>query len=216
MRRSGSTRVLLKAVLCFAVLVPLGLVAAGSAGAVTITSWVGGKAAVPQLVTASGDCPGTVITINGSGFVNDGGIVGITIGGVPASEFVVGTDQILYARVGVGATSGPVVVTTKAGSATASPNAIVFPCQSTGTATAAPTITSVTPQRAKAGKKLTLVGSGFVGTTSVKVGTTAAAYAIPSDGTLYVRVPADAKAGLLTIFVTNNKGTAKVVFQKTG
>jgi hypothetical protein len=33
---------------------------------------------------------------------------------------------------------------------------------------------------------------------------------------MYVIVPADAKAGLLTIVVTNNKGSAKVVFQKIG
>jgi hypothetical protein len=31
-----------------------------------------------------------------------------------------------------------------------------------------------------------------------------------------VRVPSDAKAGLTTVLVTNNKGTAKVVFQKVG
>ena len=41
------------------IVVALGLVAAGSAGAVTITGWVGGKAAVPQVVTAAGNCPGT-------------------------------------------------------------------------------------------------------------------------------------------------------------
>ena len=217
MRGSASIRVFLKTALCLSLLGALGLVAAGSAGAVTITSWVGGKAAVPAVVTAgNGNCPGTVVFITGTGFVNDGGIVSVTIGGAPASEVIVGSDIYLYARVGATATNGPVIVTTKAGTAKATPDAIVWPCQSTGLATVAPTIDSVTPQRAKGGKKLTLAGNGLVGTTSVTVGGAPAAYAIPSDNLMYVRVPADAKAGLTTIVVTNNKGSAKVVFQKIG
>ena len=201
---------------CLSMLAALGLIAAESAGAVTITSWVGGKASVPQLVTAAGTCPGTVVTINGTGFVSDGGVVSVTIGGVPATDISVGSDTKLFARVGPGATSGPIVVTTKAGTATATPNAIVFPCQATGTATAKPTIDFVKPQRAKAGKKLTLTGTGFSGTTSVTVGGGSAAYAIPSDNRMYVIVPAAAKAGLVTIVVTNTAGNAKVVFQKVG
>ncbi len=216
MRGSASIRMFLRTACGVSVLVALGLVAAGSAGAVTITSWVGGKASVPQLVTAPGACPGTVMTITGTGFVNDGGIVGVTVGGVPSTDITVGTDATLFARVGAGATSGPVVVTTKAGTATAASSAIVFPCQSTGAATTKPTIDSVSPQRAKAGKLLRLVGSGFVGTKSVTVGGDTTAYAIPSDNRLYVRVPADAKAGLATIVVTNGMGSAKVVFQKIG
>jgi IPT/TIG domain len=215
-RDSASTRVSLRtAALSLLLLITLGLVAAGSAGAVTITSWVGGKAAVPAVVTASSaGCPGTVIMVTGSGFVSDGGIVSVTIGGVPASEIVVGSDQYLYARVGPGATSGPVVVTTKAGTARATPDAQVVPCQSTATATVKPTINSVTPQRAKAGKKVRLDGVGFVGTTSVTVAGEAASYSIPSDNLMWVKVPTDAKSGLLTIVVKNNLGSAKVVFQR--
>jgi len=215
-RGSISIRAFLRTAFCLSLLGALGLVVAGSAGAVTISSWFGGKAAVPAVVTAAGSCPGTVVTITGTGFINDGGITAVSIGGVPAGEIVVGADTTLCARVGAGATSGPVVVTTKAGTATATPNAVVWPCQSLGAATAAPKIDSVTPQRAKAGKKLTLAGNGFVGTSSVTVGGEKAAYAIPSDNSMYVRVPADAKAGLTTVVITNNKGSAKVVFQEIG
>jgi hypothetical protein len=214
---SASTRVSLRTALCLLMLVAFGLVAAGSAGAVTISSWVGGKAAVPAVVTASSaSCPGTVIMITGSGFVSDGGIVSVTIGGVPASEIIVGSDQYLYARVGPGATSGPVVVTTKAGSAKATPDAIVWPCQATAAAAGKPVIQAVVPPKAKGGKKIRLLGSGFVGTTSVKVGGVTAAYAIPSDNLMYVIVPSDAKAGQLTIQVTNTAGTAKSTVVKTG
>jgi IPT/TIG domain len=216
-RGSASTRVLLRTALCLSVLVTLGLIAAGSAGAVTITSWVGGKAAVPQVITAGGGaCPSTVVMITGSGFVSDGGIVSVTIGGVPASEIVVGSDQYLYARVGTGATSGSIVVTTKTGTAKATPDAIVWPCQATGAAADKPAIQAVIPQKAKPGKKLRLLGANFVGTTSVKVGGETAAYAIPSDNLMYVRVPSDAKAGQLTLEVTNSKGTSKSFVISTG
>ena len=64
-----------------------------------------------------------MITVNGSGFVSDGGVTSVTIGGVPASEIIVGSNEILYARLGAGATNGPVVVTTPAGSVTATRSA---------------------------------------------------------------------------------------------
>jgi len=147
--------------------------------------------------------------ITGSGFVTDGGIVSVTIGGVPASEIVVGSDQYLYARVGPGATSGPIVVTTKAGTARATPDAQVVPCQSTATASSKPAVASVTPVKAKGGKKIKLSGSGFVGTSSVTVGGVPATFSIPSDNLMYVIVPKAAKTGQQTILVKNNLGVAK-------
>ena len=217
MRGRALTRVsLIRTSLCLPVLVALGLAVTGPAGAVTITGWVGGKASVPQVVTAAGTCPGTVVTISGSGFVSDGGITNVMIGGVPAGTVVVGSDSTLYARVGTGATSGSVSVTTKLGTATSTTPAIVYPCQATGVAPLAPVVLSVSPQRAKGGKKLTLNGTGFVGATSVTVGKVTATYAIPSDNRMYVIVPTSVPDGLITVTVTNAKGSAKVVFQKIG
>jgi hypothetical protein len=214
-RGSASNRVL-RTSLCAAALASLGLVAAATAGAVTITSWTGGKAAVPQVVTASGNCPGTVVTINGSGFVSDGGTPTVTIGGVPAAEVIVGSDTTLFARVGAGAQTGSLSVTTPKGTATSPVQVIVYPCQSTAAATTAPQIAVVRPLKRKGGKNVTLIGSGFVGTTSVTVGGIKAAYAIPSDGLMYVTIPTSAKNGKLEIDVTNNKGTAKATVTKTG
>lgn len=216
MRGSGSARSLLRTSFCLSVLVAIGAVMAGTAGAATITAWQGGKASVPQIVTAQGNCPGTVIMITGTGFVTDGGPVGVTIGGVASPQVIVGSDQYVYAVVGPTAQNGPVVVTTKAGSFTApGGNAIVYPCQSTAAATAAPVISSA-PSHAKAGKKIKLVGANFVGSTSVTVGGAATAYAIPSDGLLYVIIPAGTKAGSTQIAVTNNKGTTKASVTVTG
>jgi hypothetical protein len=209
--------VLLRTSLSLAVLLAVGLVAAGSAGAVTIASWVGGKTAVPQIVTAAdGNCPGTVIMITGSGFVNDGGVVSVTIGGVPSPQVIIGSDQYLYAVVGNGSQSGPIVVTTKAGSATAPGNATVYPCQSTASASAAPTIGSVSPAKAKAGKKLKIVGANFVGTSSVTIGGVRTNYSIPDDKLVYLIVPAGLKLGANPIVITNNKGSAKASVTVTG
>jgi len=217
-RGSGSTPVFPRTLLCLAVVVALGAVAAGSAGAVTITSWLGGKGATPAIVTAGGTwCPPTMTTINGTGFVSDGGVPSVSIGGVPASEVIVGSDVIMYARVGTGAKDGgSVVVTTPRGSVTAALAVDVVPCQSTGIAEGKPTISTIT-SKAKAGKKITVHGTGFVGTTLVKVGGVKQTnYAIPSDQILYVNMPADAKAGLVTVEITNTHGTVKGSVVKTG
>lgn len=216
MKGKSSNR-MFNAALTFSLVLVVGLAVAAGAGAATITTWIGGKASTPQLITAGGGaCPGTVIMITGSGFVSDGGPVSVSIGGTPASEVIVGSDQYLYARVGAGTKSGSVVVTTKAGAVTASSSAIVLPCQASGTAATKPVIDAATPQQVKGGKKVKLQGSGFVGTSGVTVNGAATAYAIPSDGVLYVIMPASAKAGLATIVVTNSLGSAKVVVQKVG
>lgn len=210
MREKAWTRVAIRrTALGATLLTALALTAAGSAGAATITSWFGGKASVPQIVTATGNCPGTIITINGSGFVNDGGLA-VSIGGVPANQIIVGQDTVIWARVASTATTGPVVVTTSKGSVTApGGNAIVYPCQSTGTAGEKPSVATLKPATAKAGAKLTLNGTGFVGTTSVTVGGEKANYAIPSDILMYIRLPSDLKSGALDIVITNNLGTTK-------
>jgi large repetitive protein len=209
-RGSGSTRLLLRTFFGAAVLASLAFSVVPTAGAATITSWRGGSASVPLIVTAAGTCPGTVIMINGTGFQTDGGPVSVTIGGVPSPQVIVGSDIALYAVVGPTAQSGPVVVTTAAGSVTApGGNAQVYPCQATGTASAAPVISSV-PSHLKAnGKKVKVDGSNFVGTTGVTLGTEKLQYSIPSDNLMYVIIPKDAKAGATSLIVTNTKGSAK-------
>jgi len=191
-------------------LIGLGLVAAGSAGAVTITSWVGGKASVPQVVTAPGNCPGTIISINGTGFVNDGGITGVTIGGVPAGEVTIGSDSLIFARVGAGVKDGgSVSVSTRAGTATSPTPLVVYPCQATAAAAVKPQIDSLSPTSIKAGGKLTLHGAGFVGLKSVTVGGENVNWAVPSDNLMYIRLPSTAKAGTAPVVLVNTLGATK-------
>jgi IPT/TIG domain len=209
-RRSGSHRLLLRTSFFAALLASFGLSVAATAGAATITSWRGGSASVPLIVTAQGTCPGTVILVTGTGFVSDGGGDRVTIGGTPSPTVIVGSDTILYALVGPGTQSGPVVLTTGAGSVTApGGSATVYPCQATGTATAAPAISSVASHLKANGKKVKVDGSNFVGTTSVTLDGVKLQYAIPSDGLMYILVPKTAKAGATDLVITNTQGSAK-------
>jgi hypothetical protein len=207
---SGSARLVLRVSICAAVLASFGLFVVSTAGAVTISSWRGGSASVPLVVTAQGTCPGTVMLFTGTGFQTDGGPVGVTIGGVPSPQVIVGSDTIMYAVVGPTAQSGPVVVTTKLGAFVApGGNANVYPCQATGTASADPDISKVASHLKANGKKVQVQGSNFVGTTAVTLGTTKVTYAIPSDGIMYIIVPKNATLGATNLIITNTKGSAK-------
>jgi hypothetical protein len=73
----------------------LALVAAGSALAVSITNYTPTSMFIPEVAN---QCVGTSITINGSGFVTDGGGTQVAFGGVPAVDVLVGSDNIIYAR----------------------------------------------------------------------------------------------------------------------
>jgi hypothetical protein len=198
MRRAG---------LSIAVIVPLALAVTSSAFAVTISSFLGTFGRASDLPY----CYGSTLTVTGTGFVNDGGVTSVTIGGVPAANYSVGSDTTLYALIGQGATTGTVVVTTKAGTATAPGQEYIYPCAS-APATALPTVTRA-PAKARLGARIQIFGSGLIGTTSVTVGGVTATYAIPSDANMYIIIPttaANAKSGQAKITLTNAKGTVSV------
>jgi len=204
----GSMSRMRRTVMVVAVFVPVALCFAASAFAVTVTSFSGAYGRASSLPY----CYGSTLTITGTGFVNDGSVPSVTVGGVPALKVTVGSDTTLFALIGPGATTGPVVVTTAKGTATSTTNENIFPCAS-GAPTTAPIVKSL-PAKATAGKKIALSGSGFVGTTGVTVGGAVAAYAIPSDNLMYVVIPKgatnDATTGKLIIKITSPAGSASV------
>ena len=165
------TRVSLRrTVVRLSVLVALGLIAAGSAGAVTITSWVGGKAAVPQVVTAAGSCPGTVVTINGSGFVNDGGSPA-SVSGRPVGRSRIGSTRC-FAR------TGAAQRTARSSSAPGlAPPLLARLPSSTRASRRPPRRLHPRLSRSRPSgeerEEAHADGSGFVGTTSVRIGTKA-------------------------------------------
>ena len=206
-RAMGVRRRVIGTMLGVVALLTLALVVESSASAVTITGFAGTIGRASDLPY----CYGSTLTISGTGFVNDGGVLGVTIGGVPAQNIIVGSDSTLYALIGPGATTGTVSVTTKAGTATSTTQELIYPCAS-GSPSSLPTVSSA-PAKARDGSKIQLLGSGFIGITSVTVAGMTTRYAIPSDQNMYVIIPSTAgngKNGKATIALTNAKGTVNV------
>jgi hypothetical protein len=147
--------------------------------------------------TPTSGSPGTSVTVNGSGFT---GATAVTFNGAAAS-FTVGSDAQLTATVPSGATSGPIAVTTPAGTGTSSSSFTVT------AATVAPKITSISPTSGPVGTVVAITGSGLTGATSVKFGGgVSAAYTVASDTRINATVPAGASSG--GIAVTTPGGTA--------
>jgi hypothetical protein len=216
--------------ICAVILVSLALLAVASASAASITSfaWYGNttNGGTPSTGLAAGIgtadlypyCVGTNIVINGQGFVSDGGVSAVTIGGKPARYFKVGSDSQLFAGVGAGAVTGTIQVTTPAGVATSSSTVSIQPCQTTNGVVALPKATGIKPTKAKGGAKIEVFGSGFLGTTGVSVGGINAAFSLPSDYNVYFILPKALANGKQKIVFTGLAGvthTLTVTINKT-
>lgn len=161
---------------------------------------VGLDEGVPTLSALSpGSGPiGQTITLTGT---NLGTAFRVTCNGVPATRATLTSATSLSVVVPAGATTGAVVVTTPTGVATS-------PGSFTVLGGTAPTISSFTPVAGQvAGGTVTISGTGFSGTTSVRFnGTAASSYTIVTATTITTTVPAGATSGTLT--VTTPGGTA--------
>ena len=134
---------------------------------------------------------GTSVIINGANFT---GATAVAFNGVSAT-YNVNTSIKITATVPAGATTGLISVTTPAGTGT-----------STGNFTVQPRITSFTPTSGAVGDGVTITGTTFTGTTSVKFNGTSAPFTFNSDTQITASVPAGATTG--PISVTTPGGTA--------
>jgi hypothetical protein len=168
-------------------------------GKIKVTNAAGGAYSatdflVPPTITsfspASG-FPGTVVTINGNRFLNASSV---TINGL-AAGFNVQTSTRIKATVPAGVTSGKIVVTTPGGTATSATNFLV-----------PPTLTSFTPAAGAVNTKVTINGTEFTGTTSVKFNGKAASFTVLSSTQLTAMVSGGTTSGKVT--VTTPAGTA--------
>src|SRR5581483_4596983 len=101
------------------------LLVAGPALAVTITNFTPTNDFIPEIANA---CVGTSVTINGSGFVNDGGPVTVAFNGKPGVDVTIGSDSVIYAKMPDGTTAGNITVTTAKGTATSTATFNPVPC----------------------------------------------------------------------------------------
>jgi len=169
-------------------------------------------------------CPGNTIMITGSGFVTDGPAASVSVKfngtPVPPGGLQIGSDNTLYAVVPDGATTGPITVSTAAGSVTTSALFYVNPCPQValnvaqGNPSAATGVGStpsflgkraVWPRSGKVGTTVTLTGYSFLSVTGVAFGGVKASFKVVSPTTITAVVPKGAKSGPVRLtYVINN------------
>ncbi len=152
---------------------------------------------------------GTLVTVRGTGFVNDAaGVPQISFGGTPGGSVVVFDDGRVTCRVPSG-TSGAVVplTLTNANGTAQSPSDFRYHSR--------PTLTSITAASGPAagGNRVTLAGSGFLADgASVNIvsfgGISATGVSVLGDATIQCNVPAGTAGLAVQVTVANVNGTA--------
>jgi IPT/TIG domain len=220
-RRGREPAVLGRAAVVLGAALAVGVLAA-SARAATVT----GYAPVSGTAQLLPYCDGTPITITGSGFMSDGGTVVVKFNGVQAGFVQVGSDTSLTTVIPPNATSGPITVTTAAGTATSAGSSshgnginnlgpgvfVVAGCEFATPEAKNPvpaSISSVSPSKGKAGTTITITiaGSLVSDVKRVQVGGVAALHTVVSDAKITAIVPKKAKAGASSVSVTTADGS---------
>lgn len=179
-------------------------VAAGLSGAIVIITPIGqiaksGFTYVPPPTITSftplTGSTGTKVVITGNYFT---GATAVTIGGKPATSFVVTSATTISAYVGSGA-SGSVAVTTPYGSV--SRTGFIY------TAPPKPAITSFSPASAKTGTIVTIKGTNLIGATAVSFGGVAASSFSVTSATSITAVIGSGASGTVSVTTPGGAGT---------
>jgi hypothetical protein len=187
------------------------LVVVDSAAAVAITG-VNPLFGAAQAPADGSLCPGANVAISGSGFVSDGpaASVSVSFNGTKSPFVQVGSDITVYAVVPPAATSGPITVTTAAGTATSGATFTVIPCMYTSESNAShsvPAIKGFKPASGKVGTAVTIKGTSLTGATKVTFAGVNAKFKHDSPTQLTATVPKNAKSGKIS--VSNPAGTSR-------
>jgi hypothetical protein len=137
------------------------------------------------------------VAVNGTNFT---GVTAVTFNGTAATSYTLNSSTTITATVPTGATSGPIAVSTTAGTGTSG-------TWFTVTTVAAPRITGFSPSYGRTGTAVLISGSGFTGATSVKLGGTSAGFVVLSSSRIQAVVPA-LGSGKYKWQVTTPGGTA--------
>ncbi len=154
-----------------------------------------------KLVLSSGKVS-TTVQVLGAGF---NGATKVKFNGT-SSRFTIVSDTYLTAKVPAGATTGPVTVTTSAGTLISSTTFRVIP-----------KVASFSPTSGKVGTKVVIKGNSFTGATKVTFGgVKATTYTVDSDAQITATVPTGAKTGKIAVTTQGGTGTSSGVFTVTG
>ena len=129
---------------------------------------------------------GTTVTINGINFI---GATAVAFNGTPASSFSVTNNTIIGATVPGGVITGPISVTTPAG--TTNSGTLLF--------YGAPAIYSFSPMHGLPGTRVMISGLNFLGATAVLFGGVQASFTVTNNTTIGAVVPAGAQTGPITV-----------------
>ncbi len=137
--------------------------------------------------------PGTPLTITGLNFLDASSV---SFSGVSAF-FTVSSNSSIAAFVPNNAVSGPITVTTPAGSASSS-----LPFYG------APRVTSFTPTIGQPGTNVTITGTNFLDATAVRFNGQSAAFTYVNNGKLTATAPAGVQTGPITVEAPGGTNTS--------
>jgi hypothetical protein len=153
-----------------------------------------------EVIPASGDV-GIKIVIRGSGLSS---ATGVSFNGTAAKFMVVNGSEIT-AMVPIGAVSGPVIITSPAGTLASSVPFLVNP-----------QIKTFTPESGPIGTTVTITGASFTQAVDVAFsGVATTAFTVGSDAKLTATVPSGAATGPITITTAGGTATSTSIFTVT-
>ncbi len=144
---------------------------------------------------------GASVVVTGSGFT---GATDTAFNGTSAT-FTVNSDTKITTSVPTGATTGPITVTTPAGTAT---SVSIFKV--------VPTITGFSPPSGPVGTAVTITGTAFTGATGVRFNATPAEFTVDSWTQITATVPASALSGPIQVRTPGGIAGSSASFIVTG
>lgn len=143
--------------------------------------------------------PGETITLTGTNLATTSAI---RINGTAATSFSVLSSTMVSVVVPVGATTGYVTVTNGLGTSSSTKELKV--------SYATPSIKSFSPSSASVGNTVTISGSSFIGTTSVKFnGVEASSFTVVSASSITAVIPVGATSGKITVSNPSKSATSR-------
>jgi uncharacterized repeat protein (TIGR01451 family) len=142
--------------------------------------------------------PGTWITIHGQNFI---GASTVKFKGTPAPSIFVTNSTTVGAAVPTGVITGPISLTTPAGSAS-----------SAGLFYGAPVITNFAPTHGLPGTTVSIGGVNFLGATVLSFGGVNSSFSVINNGTISALVPNGAQSGPITIVAPAGTNTTTQSF----
>jgi RNA polymerase sigma factor (sigma-70 family) len=150
--------------------------------------------------TPSSGLVGATVSIAGGPFT---GVTSVKFNGVSASFG--GSGSTILAKVPNGATSGPITVTTAAGTSSSAGSFTVTPPPAP---VFTPAVAGFSPSSASAGAVVSIWGSHFTGTTSVTFNGVPSGFTVNSDSQLTTQVPQGATTGPVVVTTPQGSVTA--------